>query len=177
MQEATASGIENDARLPIGCKEGENLRIAEGDEVEAAIAVKVDGVDAPDVVRERKCMAFEARRDGGGRRHGTGGREKGNQIGGFLPGERGEQALGHERNREGRFTPHGGGGKRHGVARGSPEREARGGAGMYAVWSKNSKPPISRDLPSEQTVARRPSHGLILLNELEANVGVYLRFG
>jgi hypothetical protein len=42
---------------------------------------------------------------------------------------------------------------------------------------KKSKPLIFRDLAGDQTVARRPSHGSILLNELKANVGVYLRFG
>ena len=45
------------------------------------------------------------------------------------------------------------------------------------VWSKKSKPPIFKDLPGDRTVARRPLHELILLDELEANAGVHLRFG
>jgi hypothetical protein len=41
-----------------------------------------------------------------------------------------------------------------------------------AVWSKNSKRPIFKDLPGDQEVARRPLPQLILLDELETNAGV-----
>ena len=71
MQEATAAGIEDDAWLPDGGEQRENLRVAERDKLEAAIAVEVDGVDAPDVLRERKGVAFEAWRAGRGRRLGA----------------------------------------------------------------------------------------------------------